>query len=93
MSRAPVLFLKSLVAEELDEVGDAAGAAPFVVVPGDDFDEVAEADRNQIQAGSNSNPIPSASAVVSPIATLTPTAAASPSASSYARMISEERSC
>ncbi len=36
--------LQALVAEELEEVGDAAGVSPLVVIPRHDFDEAADAD-------------------------------------------------
>jgi len=34
-----------LLGQEIQEVGDAAGVAPLVVVPGDDLDEVAQTHR------------------------------------------------
>src|SRR5947209_1992737 len=36
--------LQTLVFEEPEEVGDAAGVAPFVVVPRNDLDETPQAD-------------------------------------------------
>jgi hypothetical protein len=41
---SPPYRLQSLRREELDQVADAAGIAPFVVIPGQDFDHIAADD-------------------------------------------------
>jgi len=46
------IYLQPLVAQELNQVGQAAGVAPLVVVPGNDFDEVAQADGVAQKGGS-----------------------------------------
>ena len=90
--------LQALVTQELQQVGDAAGVAPLVVVPGHDLDEVADAEgvhggesgrvRIALQvgrnsyAGSNSKPSLSASTLVSPMAALTICASSGPYSSS-----------